>query len=62
MLDELPFIPERYGEAVQPFSGDIYFTPYGGQDENATIYIVQDDPLPMQIVGIVANIDFGQQG
>lgn len=62
MLDELPFIPERYGEAAQPFSGDIYFTPYGGQDENATIYIVQDDPLPMQIVGIVANIDFGQQG
>lgn len=59
---ELPFIGEQYDNPVQPFSGDVDFVPSGGQDEQTTLYLVQDKPLPMQILGIVVNIDFGQQG
>lgn len=59
---EFPFLPNNYNEAVKPFSGDLDFTPAGGQDELITLYLVQDKPLPMQVLGIVVNIDFGQQG
>ncbi len=61
-LFDFPFLPNKYGEAVKPFSGDLFFIPQSGQDENTTLYIVQDDPLPMQIMGLVVNIDFGQMG
>lgn len=61
-LFDFPFLPNKYGEAVKPFSGDLFFIPQSGQDENTTLYIVQDDPLPMQVMGIVVNIDFGQMG
>ena len=59
---ELPFLPAHYDKAVQPFSGDLNFSPESGQDELTTLYLVQDKPLPMQVLGIVVNIDIGQQG
>lgn len=59
---ELPFLPAHYDKAVQPFSGDLNFSPESGQDELTTLYLIQDKPQPMQVLGIVVNIDIGQQG
>lgn len=59
---ELPFLPDNYDKAVQPFSGDLNFSPESGQDELTTLFLVQDKPLPMQVLGIVVDIDIGQQG
>ena len=61
-LYDFPFTPEQWGEACVPFSGDIDCTPGGGQDTDTGFYIVQDRPLPMQVVAIVVGVDFGQQG
>lgn len=61
-LYDFPFTPSRWGEACEPFSGDIQCTAGGGQDTDTAFYIVQDRPLPMRVVAIVAGVDFGQQG
>lgn len=60
-LYDIPFIPERWGEPVPLESGDLDFIPGGGQESQATIWLVQDLPLPMQIVALMLDVDFGEQ-
>ena len=59
-FDDLPFLPEYFGEAVQPFSGDMALTLEAGQDEDTIIWIKQDRPQPFRLVAIGADIDFGE--
>lgn len=58
---ELPYLPQNWGMAAQPFSGDIEFVLPGGQDMDATIWIRQDKPLPFRLAAIMCDVDFGQQ-
>lgn len=58
---ELPYLPQNWGEAAQPFSGDIEFVLPGGQDMDSTIWIRQDKPLPFRLAAIMCDVDFGQQ-
>ncbi|WP_291448794.1 hypothetical protein [Desulfovibrio sp.] len=61
-LYNFPFVPARWGEPCEPFSGDVRCSAGGGQDPDTSFYIVQDRPLPMQVAAIVVSVDFGQQG
>lgn len=60
-LYDLPFLPERWGEAVAPFSGDVDCIPGGGQTSSATIWLVQDRPLPFRLAALVLDVDFGEK-
>lgn len=59
-FDDLPFLPDSFGEAVPPFSGDMELTLEAGQDEDSIIWIKQDRPQPFRLVAIGADIDFGE--
>lgn len=59
-LYDFPFLPERYGEPCQPFSGDIEFTPGTGQSAETSVWLVQDQPMPMHIVALMCDVDFGE--
>ncbi len=60
-LFDLPFLPETYGAACLPYSGDIEFFPEGGQAPDASLLIVQNRPLPMHIVALICDIEFGEK-
>ena len=57
-LYDLPFMPERWAEAVQPFSGDLACAPCGGWDNQASIWLVQQRPLPFRILALTLDITF----
>ena len=57
---DLPFLPDKYGQACQPFSGDMEITLPSGQDNDTTIWIKQDRPMPFRLVAICADVDFGE--
>lgn len=58
---DLPFMPDVYGEAVQPFSGDIELSLPAGQDNDTSIWLKQDRPQPWRLVAIAADVDFGER-
>lgn len=57
----LPFIPETFGEACAPFSGDIEISLPSGQDNDTSIWLKQDKPLPFRLVAVAADVDFGER-
>ncbi len=57
---DLPFVPERFGEAVRPFSGDLELSLPSGQDNDTTIWLMQDRPMPFRLAAITADVDFGE--
>ena len=57
---ELPFLPENWGEACQPYSGDLEISLPGGQDPDTSIWIKQDKPLPLRVVSIMCEVHFGE--
>ena len=57
-LDDFPYLPEDYDGPVEPYSGDLEFSPAGGLDSSASIWIVQDRPLPMTVVALMLEVDF----
>lgn len=59
-LYDFPFLPERYGEPCRPFSGDLEFTPGTGQSAETSVWLVQERPLPMHIVALICDVDFGE--
>lgn len=58
---DLPFLPDVYGQACRPFSGDMEITLPSGQDNDTTIWIKQDSPMPFRLVAVCADVDFGEQ-
>ena len=60
-LHDLPFLPETWGAAVEPFSGDLDFFPGGTQESGATFWVVQDRPLPFRLVALMVEADFAEQ-
>lgn len=57
---DLPFLPARFGEAVQPYSGDLEISLPSGQDNDTMIWLMQDRPMPFRLVAIAADVDFGE--
>lgn len=57
---ELPFLPEEWGKACQPYSGDLEISLPSGQDPDTTIWVMQDKPLPLRIVSLMAEVHFGE--
>lgn len=60
MVYDLPFLPEKYGEACQPFSGNIEISLPSGQDADTSLWLMQDRPMPFRVVAIMADVDFGE--
>lgn len=58
---DLPFLPENFGEAVQPFSGNIEVTLPSGQDADTSIILKQDRPMPFRVIAITADVDVAEQ-
>ena len=56
---ELPFNPEVWGAPVKPFTGDLEFNPSPGYSSSGEIWFSQNLPLPLTIVGIALDVDFG---
>lgn len=57
---DIPFLPEKYDVACQPFSGDIDITLPSGQDTDTSIWLIQDRPMPFRVCAIAMDIDFGE--
>lgn len=57
---DLPFLPDTYGEACRPFSGDMEIVLPSGQDADTSIWLMQDRPLPFRLTAIAADVDFGE--
>ena len=36
------------------------FTPGGGQEAETSVWLVQDRPMPMHIVALMCDVDFGE--
>lgn len=59
VLDSILFTPAYYGQPVQPFTGVKTVTSPGGFDAELAVYVVQDQPLPFNILSIIAEVDLG---
>ena len=57
---DIPFVPDTYGEACQPFSGDVEITLPSGQDADTSIWLMQDRPMPFRVAAIAMDVDFGE--
>lgn len=57
---DIPFLPEVYGAPCRAFSGDVAVSLPSGQDNDTTIWIKQEAPMPFRLTAICANIDFGE--
>lgn len=58
-MDELlplEYTPETWGHPVQPFTGDIRDIEGQNYDSRATMYVVQDQPYPMTLLGIFVTV------
>lgn len=60
LLYDLPFVPDVWGEPCEPFSGDIVCNPNTPQRSETSLCVVQRRALPMHIVAMVLDIDFGE--
>ena len=58
---DLPFLPEEFGTAVQPFSGNIEVSLPSGQDADTSIILKQDRPMPFRVIAITADVDVAEQ-
>jgi hypothetical protein len=58
---DLPFLPEVFGEAVPPFSGNIEISLPSGQDADTSIILKQDRPMPFRVIAITADVDVAEQ-
>ena len=53
---DIPFVPDTYGEACQPFSGDVEITLPSGQDADTSIWLMQDRPMPFRVAAIAMDV------
>ena len=56
-LYDFPLVPETWGKAFMPFTGDRLFNPDVGYSPEGEIWFVQDLPLPFTIVSIILEVD-----
>ena len=59
-LYDFPWRPETWGGPCEPYTGDLECTPHGAICTDATIYLVQERPLPWHVVAIMADVDLAE--
>ena len=57
-LYDLPFLPEYWGQAVLPYSGDVSFAPGGTWAASDNLWLIQDRPLPLRLLSLVLEVSF----
>ncbi|MBB5143241.1 hypothetical protein [Desulfovibrio intestinalis] len=57
-LYDLPFLPEYWGQAILPYSGDVSFAPGGTWTASDNLWLVQDRPLPFRLLSLVLEVNF----
>jgi hypothetical protein len=57
-LYDFAYLPDEWGAAVQPYSGDLEFSPDTQHTSQTTVYITQDRPLPMTIIALVLDVNY----
>jgi hypothetical protein len=57
-LYDLPFLPEYWGLAVLPYSGDVSFAPGGAWAASDNLWLIQDRPLPLRLLSLVLEVSF----
>ena len=60
VLYDLPVLPEVWGKACEPYTGDVDCLPGGTQEARASLWLVQDRPLPFHLAAVVLDVDFGE--
>lgn len=59
-LYDFPFVPGRWGEPCELFSGDLEFIPGGGLETLTSLWLAQDRPLPFMLIGLTLSVDMAQ--
>lgn len=59
-LYDLPVLPEVWGSACEPYTGDVDCLPGGSQEARSSLWLVQDRPLPFHLAAVVLDVDFGE--
>lgn len=57
---DIPIMPDNWSEPVQPFSGSVDIILPSGQNEETSLYLKQDKPLPFTVSAIIVDADFGE--
>jgi hypothetical protein len=57
-LYDFPYLPDEWGAAVQPYSGDLEFSPDTQHTSQTTVYITQDRPLPMTVIALMLDVNY----
>ena len=57
-LYDLPFLPNHWGQAVLPYSGEVSFAPGGSWEASGSLWLVQDRPLPFRLLSLVLEVNF----
>lgn len=57
-LYDFAYLPDEWGAAVQPYSGDLEFSPNNQHASTSTVYITQERPLPMTIIALVLDVSY----
>jgi hypothetical protein len=57
-MDDFPYLPDDWGAAVAPYSGDLEFSPDPEHTSQTTVYIEQSRPLPMTIVALMLDVAY----
>lgn len=57
---DIPIMPDNWSKPVQPFSGSVDIILPSGQNEETSLYLKQDKPLPFTVSAIIVDADFGE--
>ena len=57
-LYDFAYLPDEWGAAVPPYSGDLEFSPNNQHASTSTVYITQERPLPMTIIALVLDVTY----
>lgn len=57
-LYDFAYLPEDWGAAVQPYSGDLEFSPDTQHTSQTTVYITQERPLPMTVIALILDVSY----
>lgn len=57
-LYDFPYLPDDWGAAVQPYSGDLEFSPDTQHTSQTTVYVTQDRPLPMTVIALMLDVNY----
>jgi len=56
-LSDFVYIPEKWGEAIPPFTGDMPMTIEGSYETTASVCIAQRSPLPFTLAALMLEVD-----